>query len=128
MKMLYRSRPVHPPKLLLRIVSAAGAGVLLGAAACSSSSGGGAPIGLDGGIDSGSPETPADGSAEGAVLVCGKGGLCGSIAMLPDAEGAADVGAAGDGPLTCGHGGVCGVMIMPDDASVVHGVVINPGH
>jgi hypothetical protein len=95
--MLYRSRPVHPPKLLLRIVSAAGAGVLLGAAACSSSSGGGAPIGIDGGIDSGSPKTPADGSAEDAVLACG-------------------------------HGGVCGVMIMPDDASVVHGVVINPGH
>jgi hypothetical protein len=32
--MIYRKAPPQPPKLLLRIVSAAGAGVLVGAAAC----------------------------------------------------------------------------------------------
>jgi hypothetical protein len=153
--MIYRKHPPQPPRLLLRIASAAGTGVLLGAAACSSSS-------SSGGADpshvvNGSAITPPDdsgtavGDQEYVGLACG-GGVCGSVALPPDDAGpdaypnGIDAGilvaipdasdkdapiadATGDAPFRCL--GVCiepDAEVLPDSGfhGIIVGVVVRP--
>jgi hypothetical protein len=127
--MLYRKTPPSPPRLLLRIVATAGAGVLLGAAACSSSSQATSsmPTGPEGGDDA---ESEASTIVTGVLpsypdaTACG-GHPCGSIVMPPgDAGEVSDHDQPGDADdlatdaTDAGNiahcGGVCGVIVHPD--------------
>jgi hypothetical protein len=103
--MHYRKSSPNPPRLLLRIVAAAGAGAVVGA--CSSGSGQGShPVGL------------AD-SAPDAGDNCCPGVVDTGASDIPD--GSADT----DAELHCGIG-VCGIVIEPDagEASTVGGGVM----
>lgn len=65
--MIYRKSPPHPPRMLLRVVAAAGASaVVVGAGACGSSAGPGTPGLVDYGAD-------AVSCANGCGLVDGSG-------------------------------------------------------
>jgi hypothetical protein len=86
--MLYRKSPPAPPRLLLRIAAAAGAGTLYGIAACSS------PPGLTGVA----PAIPSDASDD-APLACG-GEFCGIVYD----------GSVGDDALPACGGGFCGIL------------------
>jgi hypothetical protein len=128
--MLYRKAPATPPRLLLRIVATAGAGVLVGVAACSSSSDSAAPPGVvvsppgdDAGDAASSPTTIMTGimANPDATVGCGSE-PCGFVAMpqdggdagafAPDAENDAGMTDAADDVVHCG--GVCGVIVRPD--------------
>jgi len=137
--MLYRKSPPKPPRLLLRIVSAASAGALVGA--CGGSSGGGSQ---DHTIFAGSlPGVPQDAGDEEAVsvgggsrctdcmpsdagpsdaelmdggfLVAPDSGFHGTMAFPGDGGDAGNDADAGDAALHCGNGGFCGVVVMPGD-------------
>jgi hypothetical protein len=90
--MVYRKSPPRPPRLLLRVVAAAGAGALLGATACSSNS----PI--EGSLPAVPNDSGADHSAGGGVAPCADGG-CG-IVVSPE---------GGDAEMVGG-----GVMVSPE--------------
>jgi hypothetical protein len=132
--MIYRRSPPHPPRLLLRVVGAAGTGLLLGAAACSGE--------VNSGLLGQAPDDVADAANNPHALLtdatpapadeasttppdgclngfCGffprpsDAGFAGSLPMPEDAGHSDD---ARDAALTCGHGGVCGSVVMPEDA------------
>jgi|HubBroStandDraft_1064217.scaffolds.fasta_scaffold484023_2 hypothetical protein len=116
--MIYRKTPLQPPRLLLRIVAGAGAGVLLGTAACGSNDSGHQVNGLVAMLSSGSnvgggtqPNTPDDSGSDGL-----------SPAMPSDAGEEAAV--VGGGVSPCHP---CGAVVLPHDsgtdATDLHGVV-----
>jgi hypothetical protein len=107
-KMMYRKAPPQPPKLLLRIVSAAGAGVLVGAAAC----GGVADSQIYGSV----VQTPDD-SGHGV----GSSGSSGDAGGDESYHG--ELGSSG----APGCDGFCGVSPAPDDASEMDVVGIDAG-
>jgi hypothetical protein len=96
--MLYRKSSPYPPRLLLRIVAAAGTGALVGA--CSSSSGGEPQV-------YGSVINPYN--EAGDEMPVGGGSVShGLVGMPPDASNDHDADAA----LPCGIG-VCGSIAQP---------------
>ncbi len=123
-KMIYRKAPPQPPKLLLRIVSAAGAGVLFGVSAC-----GGVANSPISGVAVQTPDDSGDALGdeffyEGPPLGSSGspcGGVCGSLPEpSPDADGIVlppDAGDASDGDVV---GVDAGILISPDasDAGV----------
>jgi hypothetical protein len=126
-KMIYRKAPPQPPKLLLRIVSAAGAGVLVGAAAC----GGVADSQIHGSVvqtpdDSGQTQTPDDsGNAVGDEYQGGEGLIDSGFPdtgpeALPDVNGFVVYPDAGDATDMDVVGIDAGILISPDasDAGV----------
>jgi hypothetical protein len=95
--MIYRKAPLQPPRLLLRIVAGAGAGVLLGTTACGSDTSGGVYGGVVMPGDAGS-------DAREAVVVTGL-----SPAPPRDAGDAGEEAAA----VPFDDGGFLGVVVMP---------------
>ncbi len=144
--MLYRKHPRQAPKLLLRILTTAGAGGLLAISGCSSG-----PAGA--GLASMSPATNPDASdrsdgSDGLVPDAGDSGvplLTGSVTMLPDGGDGGfhvisgivipppvdggDLDDACDGvmPEDGGDGGQVLLGIAPNpDSGVIHGSVVMP--
>jgi hypothetical protein len=117
--MIYRKQPPTPPRLLLRIMGAAGAGTLLGMAGCSSNSGpeGLAPMMTDSG-------TSSDGASDSAVAI-----LEGSVACPPDASDV--VGCPGSFPADASDDAtdhiINGVVACPSDASGIQGCPVVTG-
>ena len=144
--MHYRRSSPNPPRLLLRIVAAAGAGAVVGA--CSSGSGPGShPLGLadsapdagdnccPGAVDTGASDIPDASADTDAELHCGIG-VCGSI-VEPDADGVPGDGGGNDCGSCFVGGGLfdTGGSYVPDggtdaDAALcgvgVCGIVIEP--
>ena len=144
--MHYRRSSPNPPRLLLRIVAAAGAGAVVGA--CSSGSGPGShPLGLadsapdagdnccPGAVDTGASDIPDASADTDAELHCGIG-VCGSI-VEPDADGVPGDGGGNDCGSCFVGGGLfdTGGSYVPDggtdaDAALcgvgVCGIVIAP--
>jgi hypothetical protein len=104
-------RPPQPPRLVLRVVTAASAGALLGAVACSSSSG----DATDGGADESVLMGAMDGSVVGAVRMPegGDQDVFAGIAVMPEG-GDQDVFA--------------GIAVMPEggDQDVFAGIAVMP--
>lgn len=97
--MIYRKTPPQPPRMLLRLVTAAGASaVVIGAGACGSTAGPGA----SGLIDSGSDEVTC---ANGCGLVDGSGG-----GFYQEAGGGGDAFPPTDAHDEQPSCGVCGVV------------------
>jgi hypothetical protein len=138
--MHYRKSSPNPPRLLLRIVAAAGAGAVVGA--CSSGSGQGESHLFTGSIGSqlGDAE-PSDADVDGnsdpgcGVLCCG---FCGSTVGLSQDAGEAssvggglyDAGADHDAELPCGTG-VCGSVVSPtldagEASTTIVGIMVRP--
>jgi hypothetical protein len=118
--MHYRKSSPNPPRLLLRIVAAAGAGAVV--SACSSGSGQGGD--QYHGVGS-APAVPSDGGGEGG---CNGFSECGGgSAYVPPSM---DAGADGDAELPCGTG-VCGSIVSPpsdagEASTIVTGLVVSP--
>jgi hypothetical protein len=130
--MHYRKSSPNPPRLLLRIVAAAGAGAVV--SACSSGSGQG-----DGSHVFGSaPAVPSDGGEEACngFSECGGGSTyvpppmdAALVDAAPDHE-VFDGSADGDAELPCGTG-VCGSIVSPpsdagEASTIVTGLVVSP--
>ncbi len=126
--MIYRKAPLQTPRLLLRIVAGAGAGVLLGTTACGSGDSGpqvhgvvpmtssGSTVG--GGL-TGSLIMPDDAGsdAQEAVVVTG-------LSPAPPSDAGEEAAVVGGGVSPCHP---CGAVVLPHDsgteASDLHGVV-----
>jgi hypothetical protein len=106
--MLYRKSPPTPPRFLLRIAAAAGAGTLFGIAACG---------GAESGIEGAAPAIPSDASVD-APLACGAV-FCGLVSEPVDASDT-------DSAQTM----TSGLVSMPDDAGLAcgNGVCGSVGH
>jgi hypothetical protein len=137
--MHYRKSSPNPPRLLLRIVAAAGAGAVV--SACSSGSGQGDQSHVYGSA----PEVPSDGGEEACNGFSECGG--GTTYVPPSMDAGADVdvafglvdagapdvldaGADGDAELHCGTG-VCGSIVSPpsdagEASTIVTGLVVSP--
>jgi len=110
--MIYRKAPLQPPRLLLRIVAGAGAGVLLGTTACGSNETGHQVNGVVAMPDD------AGSDAQEAVVVTG-------LSPAPPSDAGEDASAVVGGGVSPCH--PCGSVVLPQDsgtdASDLHGVV-----